>query len=86
MKRYTYYQNINESTTSISIPTCITAAISPPKSYIIHYPDWYLELIRSNTHDKVFKKTVSEKDWITPSMREKLWLCLQEEVTYLRTI
>ena len=52
-------------------PECVIAP-SPSPSYITHYPDWYFDIIGNNVHDKVLKKVLVAKDWITESLREEI--------------
>ena len=54
-----------------SHPECVIAP-SPSPSYITHYPDWYFDIIGNNVHDKVLKKVLVGKDWITESLREEI--------------
>ena len=59
------------STPLNSNPECLNPP-SPAPSYITHYPDWYFDIMRRNAHDKVFKKVLVAKEWITESLREEI--------------
>ena len=52
-------------------PECVISP-SPAPSYVTHYPDWYFDIMRSNVHDKVFKKVLVGEDYITESLREEI--------------
>ena len=63
--------NNNMPITSNTIPAHVTSPVSTP-SYVVHYPDWYFEIMRTNVHDKAFKKVLLEKYWMIESLREEI--------------
>ena len=73
-------QNKNDTpTTLITFPTCVTIPKSTP-SYVTHYPDWYAESMRTNSHDKEYKAILLNKDWLTDSLREEIMALSLEEI------